>query len=44
MNMKASLETFLWAIVLGMGFTIGTGLIRLVVSVAAKSVGMSGEF
>jgi len=37
--MKASLETFLWAIVLGMGFHIGWGLISLIIALAAKAVG-----
>ncbi len=42
--MKASIETFLWAIVLGMGFRIGWGLIGLIVSLAAKAVGSDGAF
>ena len=39
MNMKASIELFLAAIVFGMGFHIGWGLITLIVWVAAKSLG-----
>jgi len=38
-RMKASFETFLWAIVLGMGFHIGWGLISLIIALAAKAVG-----
>lgn len=41
MNMKASLELFLAAIVFGMGFHVGWGLISLIVWVAAKSLGQS---
>jgi hypothetical protein len=41
MNMKASIELFLAAIVFGMGFHIGYGLISFVVWVAAKSLGQA---
>lgn len=39
MNMKASIELFLAAIVFGMGFHIGWGLIALIIWFAAKAVG-----
>lgn len=39
MNMKASIELFLAAIVFGMGFHIGWGLIALIIWVAAHAVG-----
>ena len=38
LNGKASLETFLWAICVGMGFRIGWGLIGLLIDLAAKAV------
>lgn len=38
MSGKASIETFLWAIVVGMGFHIGWGLIALLINLAAKAV------
>lgn len=43
MNFQASISAFLWAIVVGMGFTIGSGLIRLVVGWAAAAVGAGGS-
>lgn len=42
MNMKASIEAFLWAIVVGMGFHIGWGLISLIVWAAAKALSIQG--
>ncbi len=42
--MKASIEAFIWAIVLGMGFRVGWGLVGLVVWVAAKSIGSDAPF
>lgn len=39
MNMQASFQLFLAAIVFGMGFHIGFGLISLIVWVLAKSLG-----
>lgn len=39
MNGEASVKTFLWAIVVGMGLHVGWGLISLIVWVAAKAVG-----
>lgn len=41
---ELSWRTFVWAVLLGMGFTVGTGLIRLIVSVAAKAVGQDASF
>lgn len=38
MNMRASIEAFLWAIVVGAGFRIGWGLIELIVDVAQKAI------
>lgn len=38
MNMRASIEAFLWAICVGAGFRIGWGLIELLVDLAAKAV------
>jgi hypothetical protein len=42
--MKASFETFLWAVVLGMGFRVGWGLIGLIIWAAAKAVGTDAPF
>lgn len=42
--MKASVETFLWAVVLGMGFRVGWGLIGLIIWAAAKAVGSDAPF
>lgn len=39
MNAEVSFKTFLWAIIVGMGFRIGWGLIGLLVEMAARSVG-----
>ena len=39
MSGKASIETFLWAIVAGMGARIGWGLIGLLIDVAASAIG-----
>lgn len=41
MNMKASIELFLAAIVFGMGFHVGYGLISLIVWAAAKALGQA---
>lgn len=41
MNMKASIELFLAAVVFGMGFHIGWGLISLIVWAAAAALGQS---
>lgn len=38
MNYKASIEAFLWAICVGMGFRIGWGLIELLVNLAAQAL------
>ena len=38
MNITASIQTFLGAIVFGMGFRCGYGLIELLVDLAAKAV------
>jgi hypothetical protein len=43
-EMKASFETFLWAVVLGMGFRVGWGLIGLIIWAAAKAVGSDAPF
>ena len=37
-------KTILFGLLFGMGFTIGTGLIRLVIGWAAQAVGASGNF
>ena len=42
--MKASIETFLWAICLGAGFHVGWGLIQLIIYVLAQSVGQHTPF
>lgn len=42
MNMKASIELFLGAIVFGMGFHIGWGLIALLIALAGNAVGQPG--
>lgn len=42
--MKASVETFLWAICLGMGFRVGWGLIGLIVWACAKAIGSDATF
>lgn len=42
--MEATLKGFLAAIVLGMGFRIGWGLIGLIVWVAAKAIGSDSPF
>lgn len=39
MNMKASLELFLAAIMFGMGFHIGWGLIEFILWIAINSLG-----
>lgn len=41
MNMQASIQAFLWAIVVGMGFRIGWGLIGLLIDMAAKAIGQA---
>lgn len=38
MNGQASIQTFLWAIVVGMGLHVGWGLIELLITLAAKAV------
>lgn len=38
MNGQASIATFLWAVVVGMGVHCGWGLIELLVILAAKAV------
>lgn len=38
MNGEASLKTFVWAVVVGMGLHVGWGLIGLLVDLAARAV------
>lgn len=42
MNMEASVKTFLGAIVVGMGFHIGWGLIAILFELGAQAVGHHG--
>lgn len=39
MNAEVSVRTFLWAVLVGMGFRVGWGLIGLVIEMAARAVG-----
>jgi hypothetical protein len=39
MNTETSFRTFVWAIIVGMGFRIGWGLIGLLIDMAAKAIG-----
>jgi hypothetical protein len=39
MNGEASIKTFLWAVVVGMGFRLGWGLVALLFDFLAKSMG-----
>lgn len=39
MNTGGYFQTFLWAIIVGMGFRIGWGLIGLLIELAARAVG-----
>ena len=42
MPTESSLKTFIWAIIVGMGFHIGWGLISLLISLAARAVNIPG--
>lgn len=39
MSPEISFRSFVWAIILGMGFHVGWGLISLLVDLAARAVG-----
>ena len=39
---EVSWKTFVWAVLLGMGFHVGWGLISLIVWAMAKAVGTDG--
>lgn len=44
MNTEISFRAFVWAVILGMGFTLGSGAIRLVARWIAQAVGTDASF